>query len=313
MHRVLLTLWTALVLFAGLCSPARADVSYPAKPGPREFIYDGARLIHPDDAAAIKATADKLLTDKNIPIVVATIESLASFNAGGWQIERYATNLFDEWGIGRADYNYGILLLVSKGDRKARIELGKGFTRERDERCAQIMSETIIPRFKAGDYSGGIRTGVLELDALARGVRTAAPRDAGTSQQGQPLPSAPVVRRGLSPTALGPLVCVGIGILAIVLLIVVAAARRGAGVGYGGAGGYGGGWGGGGWGSAMPPWWWWVPGPGSGRWGGGGGGGIFGSSTRSSSGWGGGGGGFGGGGGSFGGGFSGGGGATGSW
>ncbi len=330
MQRQLIAFWAFLAAaLATLCPPVLADVSYPARPGPRDFIYDGAKLLNPDDAAAIKAQADKLLTEKNIPIIVATIDSLASFNAGGWQIERYATNLFDEWGIGRADYNYGILLLVSKGDRKARIELGKGFTRERDEQCAQIMQGAIIPRFKQGDYSGGIKAGVNALDAMARGAAPAPPRrTAQPSVVTSPSSSAPSTpfqyapaRPSLGSSFAGPLVCIGVGFVVVVAIIIIAAARRAGGAGYGGYGsGYGGGWGGGwGWGggSSMPPWWWWVPGPGSGHWGSGGG--FFGSSSDSSShhssGGFGGGGGFdgGGGGGSFGGGFSGGGGSTGSW
>ena len=52
-----------------------------------------------------------------------TIPSLAAYGAGGWPIDRYAMNLMSEWGVGYPEWNYGMLLLVSPGDRKARIEL----------------------------------------------------------------------------------------------------------------------------------------------------------------------------------------------
>src|SRR5258705_269389 len=80
---------------------------------------------------------------KDLALVVAPIDSMSSSGASGWPSERYAMNLFDGWGIGRTDHNYGILLLVSKGDRKARIELGKAFNRERDEECSRIMTTAI--------------------------------------------------------------------------------------------------------------------------------------------------------------------------
>src|ERR1043165_2936722 len=114
---------------------------------------------------------------------------MAGFGAGGWPIERYAMNLFDEWGLGSAEHNYGILLLVSKGDHKARIELGKAFTRERDQQASAIMSGTIVQRFKQGDFSGGIREGVKGLDAMAREAR-ASYRAPATSAA--PAPAAPV-------------------------------------------------------------------------------------------------------------------------
>jgi uncharacterized protein len=60
------------------------------------------------------------------------------------------------------------LLLVSKGDRKARIELGAGWGRREDELCRQIMDEQIVSRFRDGRYSEGILAGVESLDKMAR-------------------------------------------------------------------------------------------------------------------------------------------------
>ena len=60
------------------------------------------------------------------------------------------------------------MFLVSTGDRKARIELGAGWGREKDALCDQIMQTQIIPRFKQGDFSGGIVAGVDGLDKMAR-------------------------------------------------------------------------------------------------------------------------------------------------
>ena len=144
-----------------------------APPGDREFVLDKANLISDADEQKIKQLADQLLTEKAAPIIVVTIESMAQYGGGGLRIETFARLLFDQWGIGPAklgetQWNYGMLLLVSQQDRQARIELGAGWKREKDAVAQRIMNELIIPRFKSGDFSGGIVAGVEGLDKMAR-------------------------------------------------------------------------------------------------------------------------------------------------
>ena len=145
------------------------------RPGDREFVRDLAHLIDDSDLAKIKEIGDRLLTDKATPIIVVTINSMADHGGAGMRIETFARLLFDQWGIGVAklndqDWNTGILLLVSKGDRKARIELGAHWRHENDVQCQQIMDNVIVPNFKDGNYSGGILAGVEALDKMARGL-----------------------------------------------------------------------------------------------------------------------------------------------
>jgi len=143
------------------------------RPGDREFVLDKANMISDADEQRIKQLADRLLTDKAAPIIVVTIESMSQHGGAGLRIETFARLLFDQWGIGPeklgdTQWNYGILLLVSKQDRKARIELGAGWKREKDAVAQKIMDDMIIPRFKSGDFSGGIVAGVEGLDKMAR-------------------------------------------------------------------------------------------------------------------------------------------------
>ena len=144
------------------------------RPGDREFVRDLAGMISPQDVEHIRKACDKLLTDKATPIIVVTIESMATHGGEGLRIETFATLLFNQWEIGHAklgnqEWNTGILLLVSKLDRKARIELGAGWAHEKDALCQQIMDELIIPEFKKGEFSKGIVAGVEALDKMARG------------------------------------------------------------------------------------------------------------------------------------------------
>jgi uncharacterized protein len=226
-------------------------------PGQREFILDQAGMIDAEDAATIRELADKLLTDKAVPIVVVTINSMSDHGGRGMRIETFARLLFDQWQIGPAklggnQWNKGILLLVSKQDRKARIELGAGWGREKDDLCLQIMDEQIIPRFKQGDFSGGILAGVQSLEKMARDLKLpVAPKPAwfypvviGVIGLGI-FTAVSLIRRGASGWAwlLWGLVFAGIG---AILYHVLSNAGSGSGGGFSGGSFGGGGFSGGG-------------------------------------------------------------------
>lgn len=144
-------------------------------PGQRKFILDRADSIAASDQRRIRELATALLNDKATPIVVVTIESMAAYGGAGMSIEQFAQRLFDQWGIGQASldgqpWNTGILLLVSRDDRKVRIELGAGWKHERDTLAQRIVDEQIVPRFRQDDFSGGVTAGVEALDKMARGL-----------------------------------------------------------------------------------------------------------------------------------------------
>ena len=165
-------------------------VEYPSRPDDRAFISDEADLLIPAAEEDIRKDLDALLNDKAIPVIVVTIPSLAVYQAEGIDIATYERMLFDEWGIGHKqiqvrgkgmgrkasiNWNKGILLLVSVGDRKARIELGADWGHAQDSRCEDIMQSHIIPFFKKGQYEQGIRSGVKALEQMARGEKISAP------------------------------------------------------------------------------------------------------------------------------------------
>ena len=198
------TVWLALIAALLASMPGHSAAKDPPaerqlisldRPGDREFIRDSAHLIDKSDAAAIHKIADRLLTDKATPIIVVTIDSMADYGGAGMRIETFARLLFDQWQIGVAklngqDWNTGILLLVSKGDRKARIELGGYWRHENDVQCQQIMEGIIIPEFKKGNFSAGILAGVKALDKMARGL--ALPAAANGSRQSGAAPHIPI-------------------------------------------------------------------------------------------------------------------------
>lgn len=172
------TPWLQVALAVALVLPTFASAQDQIdieRPEARQFILDKASLLDSQAAESIRNIADELLTDRATPIIVVTIDSMAAHGGVGMRIETFARILFDQWQIGHATigkeevpWNTGILLLVSRDDRKARIELGAGWGRKKDGVTKQIMDRRIIPKFKHGDFSAGIEAGVDALDSMAR-------------------------------------------------------------------------------------------------------------------------------------------------
>jgi uncharacterized protein len=101
--------------------------------------------------------------------VVLTVTTLE-----GEEIEQYSIRVVDTWKLGRKDKDNGVLLLVSKDERKVRIEVGSGLEGDlTDLTCGRIIRHEIVPCFKEGDYDGGIRVGVESILAAIQGAYTA--------------------------------------------------------------------------------------------------------------------------------------------
>ncbi|TAL81234.1 MAG: YgcG family protein [Candidimonas sp.] len=89
---------------------------------------------------------------------------------GTTTIEQYATHVFDQWKLGRKKIDDGILLVVAKDDHHLRIEVGYGLEGAvPDILAGRIIREQIAPRFKQGDYAGGVTAGVDSLIKLVNG------------------------------------------------------------------------------------------------------------------------------------------------
>jgi uncharacterized protein len=149
---------------------------FPAPPDDGVFHVDEARVLRTAEAAEIDRIAAALLQELDIPILVVVLRDLASRGAAGYTIERYASELFDHWGIGSQERNYGMLLLVSVGDRVARIELGAAWQRNYDHQAQHVMNSLIVPEFRDGRHSEGVLAGARGMDAMARGLSLPSPR-----------------------------------------------------------------------------------------------------------------------------------------
>ena len=144
----------ALTLLA-LLSAALA-INFPALTG---RVVDQANIIPADSRRTIEAKLADLEAKSGIQLVVATVTSL-----DGQEIEPYANQLFRTWKLGEKTKNNGVLLLVAPNERRVRIEVGYGLEGTLTDALSQvIITNAIAPRFKTGDYAGGITRGVDDI------------------------------------------------------------------------------------------------------------------------------------------------------
>ncbi len=86
------------------------------------------------------------------------------------EIEQYGIRVADQWKLGRKGVDDGAILLVAKNDRRVRIEVGRGLEGALPDAIAnRIITDTITPHFKLGDYDGGIEAGVDQIVAVVNG------------------------------------------------------------------------------------------------------------------------------------------------
>jgi uncharacterized protein len=119
-------------------------------------VVDQANIMTAQSRSNLETKLKELEDKSSIQLVVATVKSLQ-----GSDIETYANGLFRSWKLGEAKKNDGALLLIAPAEHKVRIEVGYGLEGTlTDALSSVIISSAIIPRFKTGDFSGGIERGV---------------------------------------------------------------------------------------------------------------------------------------------------------
>jgi len=128
------------------------------------YVTDLAGLLTQEQEDRIEGWLYTIEKRKGFEVVVVTINSIKDYpGTPNGSIESFATALFDTYGIGNMPRNDGILLLIARNDRKARIELGAAYGRNRDSDADRIMQKKIIPHFKKDRYGEGITAGVRAI------------------------------------------------------------------------------------------------------------------------------------------------------
>jgi len=101
------------------------------------------------------------------------------------EIEQYSIRVADAWKIGRKGVDDGLILIVAKDDRRVRIEIGYGLEGAIPDSVARrVIDERITPRFREGDFYGGVRDGVDQLIKLAEGEKLPPPASSPAGRVG---------------------------------------------------------------------------------------------------------------------------------
>lgn len=135
------------------------------KPVPAKLVVDNANLLDGYDAQQLENKLVALDDSTSNQVVVVTVNSL-----NDQDIQDVATATFRDWGIGNKKTNNGVLLLISTGDRKIRIEVGYGLEGAiPDVVASDIIANDLTPAFKQGNYYSGINKAVDDIAKAAVG------------------------------------------------------------------------------------------------------------------------------------------------
>lgn len=160
----------AVVLVAALLAPcsATAQVAVPPLVG---HVTDQTKTLTPQQLSALEQTLSAFEAQKGSQLAVLIVPTTAPE-----EIEQFALRVAEQWKLGRKKIDDGAIVVVAKNDRALRIEVGYGLEGAlSDITSKRIISETITPRFKQGDYFGGIQAGVGQIIRVVNGEPLPAP------------------------------------------------------------------------------------------------------------------------------------------
>lgn len=156
--------WRApTIALAAICLATCAfALTFPALSG---RVVDEANLLDGPTRQALTRKLEDLESRTTTQLVVVTLDSLQ-----GATIEDYGYQLGRVWKIGQQGANNGVLLIVAPKERKVRIEVGYGLEGTLTDAVSRLIIENaILPRFRAGDFAGGITRGVDDLVQVLSG------------------------------------------------------------------------------------------------------------------------------------------------
>jgi uncharacterized protein len=154
-------------LFPAL-SPALADVPVPPLVG---RVVDQTGTLSSGDIDSLQQTLRGFEARKGSQVAVLIVPTTEPES-----IEQYSLRVAEAWKIGRKKIDDGAILVVAKNDRKLRIEVGYGLEGAlTDITSKRIIDEIITPRFRSGDFSGGISAGVDQMIRVIDGEKLPAP------------------------------------------------------------------------------------------------------------------------------------------
>jgi uncharacterized protein len=152
-----------LGVFATFCVARAAEVIPPV---PQSHFNDYAGMVRQETANALNAELAQFERDTSNQIVVVIYPQMQSSSS----VEDYTVRVAQRWGVGERARRNGAVLFVFRDSRDLRIQTGYGLEGALPDALAkQIIENEIIPRFRAGDFDGGLSAGTRAIMAAVRG------------------------------------------------------------------------------------------------------------------------------------------------
>src|ERR1700744_3106372 len=169
---------TFLALLLCWAFAAFADVAVPPLTG---RVVDQTGTLSSDTVASLSQKLKDFEARKGSQIAVLIVSTTAPET-----IEQYSIRVAEAWKVGRKKVDDGAILLIAKNDHKLRIEVGYGVEGALTDVTAQrIIDEVITPKFKSGDFTGGVCEGVDRIIGVINGEPLPAPAPQSQSFHGQ--------------------------------------------------------------------------------------------------------------------------------
>ena len=157
---------TGLALTVLMISSPLFAANVPALKG---RVNDYAKIIRDSDEREIEEYLAGVEEACGAQIAVLTMPSL-----DGEDISSFAIKVADKWKLGDKEKDNGAILLVAYTEHDLRIEVGDGLEGSlTDAKCGLILRNVVVPEFKDGNYSAGIKKGVMNMGAIASGDESA--------------------------------------------------------------------------------------------------------------------------------------------
>ena len=129
-------------------------------PRPRGFVNDFANVISAADARSMEQIITELRDRTRAEIAVVTVSSYEPYGS----IDEYAIALAEQWGVGSAADDAGVILLLAMDERRVRIEVGYGLEGAiPDGRAGSLLDRYVLPELRAGRYSAGLLNGTAAI------------------------------------------------------------------------------------------------------------------------------------------------------
>lgn len=152
---LLRNLFLSLLFFLGVSQTYAFDIPRLTRP-----VMDEVGLLNLATIQQLEASLYQLRQTQNVQLQVYIIKSLQ-----GESIEGAAIKIFDEWKLGEAKSDKGLLFLIAPNEKRLRIEVGQGLEGDIPDVIAKrIISDVVRPYFRRGEYAMGITQGVSSLE-----------------------------------------------------------------------------------------------------------------------------------------------------